>query len=891
MKKATFKNSLRNFAPVFLILPVLVSAQIRYDFENRDLSCWFMQADSAWDASAQSPVTGEYSLKHVRDNPQSGSDMICLPIDSLRPEQGTTRWQFALKHGYDPSQANRWAVYLVSDHTSLTYDEFSEISAIAITLDHNTSDDIVRLLRIDKGDVFEIINTGINWQEQAGIYEPLFFNVERSREGEWMMTMKMISSSEPVVIFTGKGSDSWLPEIQSFCIFYEYSSRQDQKLWFDDLCIDGTFMNDTTPPFIRKVEVTSGHELLVTFSESIVDEQVHASVVSPGSVQQVADSIGIVSDSSLYISFLSDFTSGSYSSIIIENACDRKGNIAALLQTDFFYRHAEKYDVVINEIMYDPEPVNGLPGYEYVELFNRSGYEISTAGWVFSTEGRGWVLGPWHIPPEGYLLLTSSEAMALFGMSDCIKSLFTSSACLSNQGGLLQLSDQYGDIISFVLYDPAWHTDEYKKNGGWALEKIDPGNFCGRAENWRSSVSLLGGTPCFVNSVRSDNPDRASPMVSNIYCPDNLNLEIGFSESIDPDRVQDKTCYSVNHGAGSPDSIIVMKADYSVVRLVYDHPFRQRIVYELTTDKRLTDCCGNVLQLNGNEHFALSEPVVAGDILISELLFNPLPGGVDYLELFNNCEKVIDLADLMLGTRDRASGRLDVTGTVSDKHYLFYPGEYVALSTSPEIVRSMYYVRDPSRLIRTSLPSLGDKEGNVVLLNKWFEVIDELNYSEDMHFALLDSREGISLERISFKGMTNDPNNWHSAAETAGFGTPGYENSQSLNEVTADRIIHVDPQTFTPDNDGNEDMMCLTWTFDKPGNVITASIFDPRGRRVRKLAANVLAGTQGFLTWDGLTDDQRLAGSGIYLLVVEVFDKSGNRSMYKESCVLARRYR
>jgi hypothetical protein len=308
-------------------------------------------------------------------------------------------------------------------------------------------------------------------------------------------------------------------------------------------------------------------------------------------------------------------------------------------------------------------------------------------------------------------------------------------------------------------------------------------------------------------------------------------------------------------------------------------------------DKRLTDCCGNLLQFNGKEQFALAEPVMAGEILISEILFNPLPGGVDYLELFNNCDKVFDLYDLRLATRNRESRQLDVAGTVSEKHHLFYPGEYVALSTDPDIVRSMYYVRDPSCLVRTSLPLLGDKEGIVVLLNKRMEVIDELNYSEDMHFGLLDSREGISLERITFTGNTNNPYSWHSAAETAGFGTPGYENSQYPESVYTENHIRVDPVIFTPDNDGFEDQMCMTWSFNSTGNVLSVSVYDPRGRPVRILATNMLATEEGIITWDGLTDDKVMARAGIYLLLIEVIDENGNISIYRESCILGRSYR
>ena len=875
----------------FFFLPVHVSGQIHYDFEDQDLSGWFMQADSAWSVVSSSPVSGSYSLKHVRDNPLSGSDMIGLCIDSLQPDQGTVTWQFTLKHGYDPSQANRWAVLLLSD---MTYDtEFvqNNLNGIAVTINHNNSDDMVRVIRFSEGETMEIINTGFNWQELAGISQPVYFQVERSRSGNWTVNVQ-IQTALPAFTYQSSGYDPWLPDIQSFLIYYTYSSRQDQKLWVDDIHIDGVFMKDIVAPCIRKVEVLSKNELLVTFSERIDYEHIVATVVSPTAVQQVADSIVLCGDSSLYISFLNDFPSGSVSNIILENVYDRKGNRSSTLQQDFFYRRTERYDILINEIMYDPEPAHGLPEYEYVELYNRSEYEISTDGWILVTEEKSWPLGHWHIPPERYLLLTCREAVSLFGNEENIKVFFTSSASLPNQGCSLRLIDQYGDIISFVLYDPSWHTEIFKKDGGWSLERIDPGNPCGGSDNWRSSISLPGGTPCFVNSVRADNPDNKNPVIGNIYCPDDRSLEVEFSETMDPGELDKISHYSINHGTGSPDSVMITKADFSYVRLCYNLPvFRKRLIYELTVDDKLTDCCGNVIQSMGDELFARAEPVAIRDILISEILFNPLPGGVDFLELYNNSEKVFDLNDLWLGTRDGESNQLDITGKASGKHHLFYPGEYIVLTADPDIIRSMYFVRDLSCLIQTSLPSLGNEEGTIIILNQWLEVIDELTYSEDMHFGLLDSQEGISLERISFKETINNPYNWYSAAETAGFGTPGYENSQFEKQIESDQEIHIEPEVFTPDNDGQDDQLYLSWSFDKPGKVISIRIFDPRGQRVRTLANNMLAAPAGLISWDGITDDQAMARSGMYLILIEVFDEKGSKGMYRETCVLGRKFR
>ena len=57
-------------------------------------------------------------------------------------------------------------------------------------------------------------------------------------------------------------------------------------------------------------------------------------------------------------------------------------------------------------------------------------------------------------------------------------------------------------------------------------------------------------------------------------------------------------------------------------------------------------------------------------------------------------------------------------------------------------------------------------------------MVDEVKYKDDWHFKLIDDAEGVSLERIDPDGTSQDETNWHSAASTAGYGTPTYKNSQ-----------------------------------------------------------------------------------------------------------------
>ena len=185
------------------------------------------------------------------------------------------------------------------------------------------------------------------------------------------------------------------------------------------------------------------------------------------------------------------------------------------------------------------------------------------------------------------------------------------------------------------------------------------------------------------------------------------------------------------------------------------------------------------------------------------------------------------------------------------------------------------------------LPTLEDKSGNVTFsLNG--TVIDSAGYSEDQHFPLLDDKQGVSLERIDPDSPASNPGNWHSAASTAGFATPGYENSQLTPIVpTGSNIISIPNRTFSPDGDGFEDVLVIQYAVDQPGYLINIQIFDAYGRLVRKLVQNTLLASEGSFKWDGTTTERTKARIGVYVLWIELFTPEGRIERSKESVVLA----
>lgn len=102
-------------------------------------------------------------------------------------------------------------------------------------------------------------------------------------------------------------------------------------------------------------------------------------------------------------------------------------------------------------------------------------------------------------------------------------------------------------------------------------------------------------------------------------------------------------------------------------------------------------------------------------------------------------------------------------------------------------------------------------------------------------------------------------------------------------------VFSVAPSLFSPDNDGTDDVAVVSYTLPGPGYVANMMIFDALGRLVRTLEKNILLPVSGRIFWDGRGDGNRVPGTGIYVIFIEIFDLNGRTSRWKLPLVLAKR--
>ena len=380
--------------------------------------------------------------------------------------------------------------------------------------------------------------------------------------------------------------------------------------------------------------------------------------------------------------------------------------------------------------------------------------------------------------------------------------------------------------------------------------------------------------------------DYDPPRLDSIVVLNANSLEIYFNEDVELNSSQTHLNYTVDLGVGNPSKAIRDSINKNIVHLTFSSFFTNGVNYLLTV-KNVKDTANNsISSIVEPFSYLVLYPPVEGDVLINEVLFNPFVGGSDFVEIYNNSNKIINLEGWSLANLERDS--IDNYKLIADTFRLIYPGEFVLLSKDVYNISVEYLNSVEAAFLKMAgFPTYNNDDGDVYLLDESNQVMDYFHYDEEMHFSLLNNTEGVSLERIHYDRPTKEKTNWHSAAEAVGYATPGYENSQYQQQHENEEEIFIEPLTFSPDNDGVDDVVNISYHFSEPGFVANAVIFDAKGRQVKNLIQNQLLLVKGAFSWDGINDHNEKAGIGIYVIYIEAFDLEGNVKSFKRTVVLA----
>lgn len=840
------------------MISVNLEGQYCFNFENDSsgaagcglFSDWIEVPAHRWCCDTIEPVEGSSSLHHCFDNPEEGCDYLIFQHDPLNPSDSFSL-SFRIRHSFAPSSQNNWQVALAAELSG--GEEPYILNGIVVGVNYDGSDDLVKIWGVEDGEIEELCSTSLNYQDQVGTELVPLFRLDGNGEGRMDLYWSPDpGETEPQLL--GSCHMAAIPIGRQLILRYQYSSARDRGLWMDGVFFEGDFVKDTVAPFVTSVKFVDKRTLLVGFSERVEISPAGAFSLTPdelpGSV--ILDTI-IADDQGITLRFTETIPNRTPYHLRVEGMVDQDGNQMQDTVITVMRNESQWGDLVFNEVMADPDP-SVRYDQEYLELYNRSEYPVNPEGWQLKVNERSYTLTTSMF--EFLAELNPDEFGVISGIT------------LPNEGALLSLYNGEGVLMHAASYREPWHELDWKKEGGWSLESPDAEQLCRVSVNWEYSTDPGGGTPGRINSNCKVLEDLEQPVllyagVGNSGLGNSGELLLHYSEPVRLLR-DGKGVFSLDPGGVEPDSVITLDPLSEILKLSFSEAFSSWSSYTFTLPE-LTDCMGNISDVQEFRGGAVSQPVY-GSVLINEMMYDPEEGFPPYVELYLPGESFIDLQDLAIHLVEEG-GSPDNPIALASHSRLFLPGQYLVLTSCVAQLRDAYQLDLTGRWVEVeALAGLKRSSGVIYLTDRSGQIVDMAIYNDQMHMELLNDPRGISLERISVDRSGIDPVNWHSAASIEGYATPGRANSQSMGTIGSERLLDVEPEVFSPDSDGYNDLLRVTITTGENDWVVGLWITDLQGNRIRELANNHLAGPSATYIWDGEGENGAMQSMGFYVV-------------------------
>lgn len=464
-------------------------------------------------------------------------------------------------------------------------------------------------------------------------------------------------------------------------------------------------------------------------------------------------------------------------------------------------------DLVFSEIMFNPPTLNGVDGdeFEFVELKNM-GTNTLTLGGLFFSAGIDFTFpnNATLAPGATYLLGRNPSALQSKYPGLVVDGVY--SGRLNNDGETLTIRHPQGfDVLSLTYSDAApWPlaTDGL----GFSLVLVDAA-----AERYRASTQP-GGSPGFddpastipavvINEVLTSStpPDldaielrnlTASPAdVSGWYLTDDdtfpwkYRFPAGTVIPAGGYLVVDETQFNPTPGLGASfalsslgDDVYLFSGNANADLTGYTHGFQFGGAQAGVSFGRHVNEAGDeqfpalIARSFGGQN---GEPRV-GPVVISEIHYNPLPGGDEFVELQNISGSTVSLSDPAFPTN-----RWSVNGfgfTFPNGASLL-PGQLaVVTSIEPQVFRSRYNVPAGALVFGPATGTLQDSGERLELLapdapttnGTPFYAVDIVRYNDRLPWSPAADGAGASLQRLAGSSYGNGPTNWTAAVPTPG---------------------------------------------------------------------------------------------------------------------------
>jgi hypothetical protein len=533
---------------------------------------------------------------------------------------------------------------------------------------------------------------------------------------------------------------------------------------------------------------------------------------------------------------------------------------------------------------------------EFIEVFNLSYTDtFDISGWQFSdSTGTDYILpanGNSKLAPRSYAVILDGSYFGNSSVYDSIippqvlllkisNNAFGNSGLANSYPEYLSITDSSGDTLTTYRYS-------IDNAPGFSDEKIilDSANVF---TNWSNSL-VEGGTPGTINSVSlryyDVGVDEASLDIPVLLFENDsilLNLTI-YNKGTQP--IQDSvlvSLYSDRNYNQIYDANDIKILDTSVyLNLISTNSFE---TITAQWEKLQAGEHNLILQVHwasdenaDNDIFSWNITVVTrkNTLHINEIKFLNITDEPEWIEIYNSGDEPVFL---------KGWGIADPTDTAYVDSSVFIHSEQYKILTEDSLY-NYYTIEDSLVLILDNFPSLNNDEDDISLIAPGGGWKERIIYSKEW----LEGYEiqKVSLERINPLLYENKSENWGPSLSIYG-ATPGRQNSIFSDLSIRASKVEIQPNPFSPDDDGFEDHTIISGEIPDKSARIKIQIFDIKGRRIRTLKDNIFTESQFNMVWDGKNDNNQPARMGIYIVFVQILnDRNGVLRQLKTSVVLA----
>ncbi len=508
--------------------------------------------------------------------------------------------------------------------------------------------------------------------------------------------------------------------------------------------------------------------------------------------------------------------------------------------------------ILINEFMSAPNNDQS----EFVELF--AFRNLDMVEWSISDNHLDPVLLNTISVSSGDFIVVLSDSNMMDILDGNTHLLFPFNfPSLNNSGDGIYLFDHTESIIDSLNYDTDWPLTSER-----STEKIRQSYTSNGLSNWLLADENISMTPGTRNSVMVLDVDGMIILDSITYSPippfpDSVvtilipivnagveSFDGTFSIEMYDDEIGDGTIPIMSMG----DTIIIESKIVSPISGLHSIS----IILDIVDD-------GNYE--NNIATFLLPVRYLFGDVLVNE--FFPLPDSTEseFVEIIPQTN--VNMNNWTIRDLGGAKGvfpNLDLSAFT----YCLITDDSSFLDIIP----------DTSILILpgNGLPGLNNSSETIYILDHTESVIDSLQYNEN--WSLMDSR---SVEKYRITDTSNEPNNWGISVGEAGK-TPGFQNSLFFSDLPSKGRVTISPDPFSPDGDGIDDELTITYSLPYLGAAIRWEIIDMAGRVIAKPYYNYQVGQNGKLKWNGKRDNGKSARIGIYVMKISFQDVASTQS-------------